>query len=336
MVDCVNMYQVAVLAYDGVFASALTGIVDLLGLTGVTWNRIQGEPLNRQFNVRIVSRDGNPVRCTPSLRIAVDASIDQIDKVDLVVVPTIGAPIEQVLNQQKDVLPWLCQMHANGADLASNCTGAFLLAEAGLLNGRTATTHWGFSQQFRHRYPAVTLNERELITRDDNIFCAGGGTAWRDLSILLVERYCGPDLARELARAFVIDVRNDLQSIYAGLPAHSYHQDAQVHTVQAWIHEHFHEATSLTQLAEMVHISPRQLQRRFTGALGEPPLQYLQRVRIEAARKMLERGSANLAKLSEQVGYQDVSSFSRLFKRHTGLSPSHYRQRFARTGALSD
>lgn len=336
MVDSVSMYQVAVLAFDGVFASALTGVVDLLTLAGVTWNRIQGEPLDRQFQVKIVSWDGNPVRCTPAIRMAVDGSIDQIERVDLVVVPTIGARIEDVLQQQQQVLPWLQKMHANGADLASNCTGAFLLAEAGLLDNRTATTHWGFSQQFRRRYPAVNLQERELITRDENIFCAGGGIAWRDLCILLVERYCGQDRARELARAFVIDVRNDLQSVYAGLPAHTYHQDEQVHTVQAWIHEHFHEPTSLAQLAEKVHISPRQLQRRFTSALGEPPLQYLQRVRIEAARKMLERGNSNLARLSEQVGYQDVSSFSRLFKRHTGLSPSHYRQRFARTGALND
>ena len=330
------MYQVAVLAFDGVFASALTGVVDLFTLTGVTWNRIHGQPLDQQFQVRIVSKDGNPVRCTPSIRMAVDASIDQIDKVDLVVIPTIGAPIEQVLEQQRDVLPWLRRIHSAGADLASNCTGAFLLAEAGLLDNCTATTHWGFSQQFRQRYPQVKLNERELITREGNIFCAGGGTAWRDLTILLVERYCGPDLARELSRAFVIDVRNDLQSVYAGLPAHSYHQDEQVQTVRAWIHEHFRESTSLAELAEKVHLSPRQLQRRFTNTLGEPPLQYLQRVRIEAARKMLERGTNNLTQLAEQVGYQDVSSFSRLFKRHTGLSPSHYRQRFARTGSLTD
>lgn len=330
------MYQVAVLAFDGVFASALTGVVDLFTLTGVTWNRIHGQPLDQQFQVRIVSKDGNPVRCTPSIRMAVDASIDQIDKVDLVVIPTIGAPIEQVLEQQRDVLPWLRRIHSAGADLASNCTGAFLLAEAGLLDNCIATTHWGFSQQFRQRYPQVKLNERELITREGNIFCAGGGTAWRDLTILLVERYCGPDLARELSRAFVIDVRNDLQSVYAGLPAHSYHQDEQVQTVQAWIHEHFRDPTSLGELAEKVHLSPRQLQRRFTNTLGEPPLQYLQRVRIEAARKMLERGTNNLTQLAELVGYQDVSSFSRLFKRHTGLSPSHYRQRFARTGSLTD
>ncbi|MCG8393045.1 MAG: helix-turn-helix domain-containing protein [Pseudomonadales bacterium] len=330
------MFHVAVLAFDGVFASALTGIVDLLTLTGVTWNRIHNQPLNRQFKVQVVSRDGNPVRCTPGIRMAVDCSIEQVDKVDLVVIPTIGGRIEEVLHQERDVFPWLRFLHQGGADLASNCTGAFLLAEAGLLDDKTATTHWGFSQQFRHRYPQVNLNERELITRDGNIFCAGGGTAWRDLSILLVERYCGADLARELARAFVIDVRNDLQSIYAGLPAHTYHQDDQVQTIQAWIHEHYRESTNLSDLAEMVHLSPRQLQRRFTNTLGEPPLQYLQRVRIEAARKMLERGINNLAKLSEQVGYQDVSSFSRLFKRHTGLSPSHYRQRFARTGTLND
>lgn len=330
------MYQVSVLAYDGVFASALTGVVDLLTLTGVTWNRIHDQPLDRRFKVQVVSRGGEPVRCTAGMRIAVDNAIERVDHSDLVVVPTIGNEITQVLRQEQDTLEWLRFLHAGGADMASNCTGAFLLAEAGLLDGRRATTHWGYSPLFRQRYPNVKLDERELITRDGNIFCAGGGTAWRDLTILLVERYCGADMARELAKAFVIDVRNDPQSVYAGLPAKTYHHDQQVQQVQAWLHEHYAEPATLADLASRVHLSPRQLQRRFTGALAEPPLQYLQRVRIEASRKMLERGAVNLSHLAEQVGYQDVSSFSRLFKRHTGLSPSHYRQRFARVGALRD
>ncbi|ASK33443.1 GlxA family transcriptional regulator [Alloalcanivorax mobilis] len=330
------MYQVSVLAFNGVFASALTGVVDLLNLTGVTWNRIHGQPLNRQFKVQVVSRGGEPVRCTAGMRIAVDNAIERVDQCDLVVVPTIGNEITQVLAQEQDTLEWLRFLHAGGADMASNCTGSFLLAEAGLLDGRKATTHWGFSPLFRQRYPQVNLDERELITRDENIFCAGGGTAWRDLTILLVERYCGADMARELAKAFVIDVRNDPQSVYAGLPAKTYHHDDQVQVVQAWLHENYADATTLAELAGQVHLSPRQLQRRFTSALGEPPLQYLQRVRIEASRKMLERGAVNLSHLAEQVGYQDVSSFSRLFKRHTGLSPSHYRQRFTRVGALRD
>ena len=213
------MYHVSVLAYDGVFASALTGVMDLLNLTGVTWNRIHGEPLNRQFKVQMVSRGGEPVRCTAGMRIAVDTALERVDQCDLVVVPTIGNEITQVLHAERDTLEWLRFLHAGGADLASNCTGSFLLAEAGLLDGRRATTHWGYSQLFRERYPRVNLDERELITRDGNIFCAGGGTAWRDLTILLVERFCGADMARELAMAFVIDVRNDPQSVYAGLPA---------------------------------------------------------------------------------------------------------------------
>lgn len=330
------MYQVSVLAFNGVFASALTGVMDLLNLTGVTWNRIHGLPLDRQFKVQLVSRGGEPVRCTTGMRIAVDNAIERVDQCDLVVVPTIGNEITEVLRAEQDTLEWLRFLHAGGADMASNCTGSFLLAEAGLLDGRRATTHWGFSPLFRQRYPQVDLNERELITRDGNIFCAGGGTAWRDLTILLVERYCGADMARELAKAFVIDVRNDPQSVYAGLPAKTYHHDSQVQLVQSWLHENYADPATLADLAARVHLSPRQLQRRFTSALGEPPLQYLQRVRIEASRKMLERGAVNLSHLAEQVGYQDVSSFSRLFKRHTGLSPSHYRQRFARVGALRD
>ena len=231
-----------------------------------------------------------------------------------------------MLEQQRDVLPWLRRIMPQALILASNCTGAFLLAEAGLLDD-CGHHPLGFSQEFRQRYPQVKLNERELIT-EGNIFCAGGGTAWRDLTILLVERYCGPDLARELSRAFVIDVRNDLQSVYAGLPAHTYHQDEQVQTVQAWIHEHFRESTSWGSWPNGCISAPDNCSAGFQHA-WRAPLQYLQRVRIEAARKMLERGTNNLTKLAEQVGYQDVSSFSRLFKRHTGLSPSHYRQRFA-------
>ena len=133
------MYQVSVLAFNGVFASALTGVVDLLNLTGVTWNRIHGQPLNRQFKVQVVSRGGEPVRCTAGMRIAVDNAIERVDQCDLVVVPTIGNEITQVLAQEQETLEWLRFLHAGGADMASNCTGSFLLAEAGLNEAEIAS-----------------------------------------------------------------------------------------------------------------------------------------------------------------------------------------------------
>jgi transcriptional regulator GlxA family with amidase domain len=203
-----------------------------------------------------------------------------------------------------------------------------LLAEAGLLDGRQATTHWGFSQQFRQRYPSVDLRPEKLITVDEPVACAGGGMAWWDLGIYLVERYAGTQTARELAKSFVIDAGRTSQAPYSALQARRYHSDQAILRLQEWLDKHYSQPVALQTLAALSGLTERSLIRRFKAATGDTPTSYLQVLRIESARQYLEQSRLSVDAITRQIGYEDVSSFSRLFRKHTGLAPGAYRSRF--------
>lgn len=331
------MRTVAVIGFDGALASAITGIIDLFRLAGVTWARINNETPSPQFATRLLTRDGVPCRCINGLTIHADGAWNELaagaEPDDLVVIPTIGGPIEAVLASNGELIEWLGRFGAVGSGqvrVASNCTGAFMLAEAGLLEGRVATTHWGFSQQFRQRFPQVDLQPDRLVTVDGHIACAGGGMAWWDLGVHLVERYAGAQVARELAKAFVLDVGRTSQAPYSALQARRYHSDAAILTLQDWLDANYQNPLSLTALARVSGLTERSLIRRFTAATGDTPNAYLQVLRIEIARQQLEGSRLPIDEITRRVGYEDVSSFTRLFRRHTGLSPGAYRARFGR------
>ena len=324
------MHQVTIVGFPQALASAITGMLDLFRLAGVTWARIHDQPPAPQFDVALATLDGGPCRCINGVELNAQAALRERQHSDLVVVPTIGGPIDKVLGENRPLLEWLQDQHRRQTDIASNCTGAFLLAEAGLLDHRQATTHWGFSRQFRQRYPQVDLRPERLITADGNLFCAGGGVAWTDLGLYLVERYCGSDLARELAKAFVVDRGHTSQWAYGTLPALRYHQDEAILAIQDWLETHYADPVDIEGLAHRINLSPRTFLRRFTAATGDRPLTYLQRLRLENAKRYLETPHLTVEQVTRIVGYEDLSSFSRLFKRHTGLSPSAYRTRFSR------
>ncbi len=242
------MRTVSVIGFDGALASAITGIIDLFRLAGVTWARINDETPAPQFTTRLLTKDGAPCRCINGLTIQPDGAWNDLlpggDDSDLVVIPTIGGPIDVVLAGNSELIEWLGAFRASDAGqvrVASNCTGAFMLAEAGLLDGRQATTHWGFSHQFRQRFPAVNLQPDKLVTVDGDVACAGGGMAWWDLGIYLVERYAGAQVARELAKAFVIDAGRTSQAPYSALQARRYHSDAAILKLQDWLDSHYSE-----------------------------------------------------------------------------------------------
>ncbi|MCL7943847.1 helix-turn-helix domain-containing protein [Marinobacter sp. ATCH36] len=328
------MYNVAVIGFDGALASAITGIIDLFRLAGVTWARINELSPEQEFTTRLLTQDGKPCRCINGITLLPDGEWNaQPAEADLVVVPTIGAPIVQVLEANPELIQWLGgfrEAPSGQVRVASNCTGAFLLAEAGLLDGRQATTHWGFSNQFRQRFPAVDLQPEKLITVDGHIACAGGGMAWWDLGVYLVERYAGAKVARELAKAFVIDAGRTSQAPYGALQARRYHSDAAILKLQDWLDANYTEAVTLQALAGLAGLTERSLIRRFKAATGDTPTGYLQILRIEAARQHLENSRAAVEEVTRLVGYEDVSSFSRLFRKHTGLAPGVYRARFGR------
>lgn len=324
----VPVYRVTLVAFDGALATAITGIMDLFRMAGVSWARIHDESPQPRFEVTLASADGGHCRCVNGITLQARCAWDQAPEADLILIPTIGGDIAQTLRENRALIPLLQQWHTQGRDLASNCTGAFLLAEAGLLDGHPATTHWGYCEQFRAQYPAVDLRPNQMITAGERVFCAGGGMAWLDLGLYLVERYCGADVARSLAKAFVIDIGRQNQAAYANIHARRYHQDDTVLAIQDWLDAHLSESISLDALAERFHLTPRTFKRRFRAATGESPLQYLQTLRVEQARKLLEQPHLRLDQLTSQVGYEDVSSFSRLFRRRTGMSPGAYRARY--------
>lgn len=329
------MQTVSVIGFDGALASAITGVIDLFRLAGVTWARINGEPPEPQFTTRLLTKDGVPCRCINGLTILPDGAWNDRpsseDDTNLVIIPTIGGPIERVLAENPELIKWLAGFQSSDSGqvrVASNCTGAFLLAEAGLLDGRQATTHWGFSNQFRQRYPAVDLHQDKLVTVDGHIACAGGGMAWWDLGIYLVERFVNARVARELARSFVIDAGRTSQAPYGVLQTKRYHSDQAILRLQDWLEQTFREPVSLKELAHQAGLTERSLLRRFRQATGDSPTTYLQLLRVEEARRQLASCQASLESITHEVGYEDVSSFSRLFRKHTGLSPGAYRARF--------
>ena len=336
------MINIYVLGFNQALASAITGVVDLFALAGVTWNRIQQQDTAMAFHVQLASEQGKNIQCINGLQLAAHCSFSDVESIiekqcskltpetNILIVPTIGGPIQQAFNNNPALIRLLNKANIVGWTIAGNCTGNFLLAEAGILDGKSATTHWGFETEFKQRYPQINLQAEQLITRDENIFCAGGGIAWFDLGLHIIERSVDFETAMQTAKAFVIDYRRDSQLSYSLMRIAKPHQDELVHKIQELIEQDCTISLSIDELAIQNNVSQRTLIRRFNNALGVPPNTYLQSVRIERARKMLEESDYNVDTVMNKVGYEDSSSFRRLFKKKTGVTPTEYRTRFSR------
>lgn len=323
------MKKITLFCFDYAFSSVITGVLDLFSLVGVTWNRIHGSDAAPCFQVQLASADGRAVRCLNRLSLQPDAAITSISESDIIFIPPIGADIDRTLEENAGAMHWLRRMHGNGSQIASSCTGSFLLAETGLLDGKLATTHWGYVDQFRERYPRVRLKPEHLITNEIGLLCAGGGSAWLDLSLFLIEQHLGHDLATQTAKALVIERKQHSQAPYSTSQGQKYHKDTEILRAQSWMEGHLREKISIDQLGERFGMSSRTFKRRFKQATGDTPLAYLQSLRIEAAKKILESTRMPIEQVTCKVGYEDSSSFMKLFKRRTGISPQNYRNAFS-------
>lgn len=324
------MKNIYILGFDQALASAITGVLDLFALAGVTWNRIQGSQPAPIFNVQIASAHSEPIRCINGINLGAHVSFDQIKQADALIIPTIGGPIEHVLANNPALIELIQKANTKRWILAGNCTGNFLLAHAGILDGKQATTHWGFKDQFKKQYPKVNLTAEFMLTRDEHIYCAGGGLAWFDLGLHMIERFVGFEIAIQTAKAFVIDYRRDSQLSYSLIGLAKPHKDALIKEVQNWLNINYANNISIDDLAERFSVSKRTLIRRFNQSLDMPPNAYIQGLRIEGAQKLLEESEMQIDTIMNKVGYEDASSFRRLFKSKTGVTPSEYRSRFSR------
>lgn len=324
------MKNIYILGFDQALASAITGVLDLFALAGVTWNRIQGTQPAPIFNVQIASAHGEPIRCINGINLGAHVSFDEIKQAYALIIPTIGGPIEHVLANNPELIALIQKANTQRWILAGNCTGNFLLAHAGILDGKQATTHWGFKDQFKKQYPKVNLTAEFMLTRHEHVYCAGGGLAWFDLGLHMIERFVGFEIAIQTAKAFVIDYRRDSQLSYSLMGLAKPHKDALIKEVQNWLNINYANSISIDDLAQRFSVSKRTLIRRFNQSLDMPPNAYIQGLRIEGAQKLLEESEMQIDTIMNKVGYEDASSFRRLFKSKTGVTPSEYRSRFSR------
>jgi len=323
-------FTVTVLGFNQALASAITGALDVFAFAGISWQRIHHLPTTPRFKVQLASHLGQPFLCSNQITLQPNIAIEDVSHTDILLIPTIGGDIDDVLEETLPLRVHIKRLQKMGADIAANCTGTFLLAQTGLLADKAATTHWGYADKFKTMFPNVNLQSEKMVTEDNAVYCAGGGMAWIDLSILLIERYCGHQVASDTAKSHVLDVSRTSQTIYASSRQRRFHSDKDIMAVQSFLEKNLEKKCTLSELAKRHNMTERTLIRRFKNACDITPGQYLQSLRIEHARKLLETSSMPLESLVGTVGYEDLSSFTRLFKKATGLSPSQYRTKFKR------
>lgn len=324
--------RTVVLAMSEVSSSAAFGILDVLASVGQAWEEMHGQARRSPvFQARFLSPDGLAYRDPNRRSIQPDGSLAEEPAPDIVVVPDLAvSPHRPLPNGFAAVTPWLRSAHEGGAILCSVCSGSLLLAHAGLLDGQEATTHWGYYEALSRGFPQVRLRrERILVPTGEGhrIVTAGGASAWGDLLLYLIARFASPEEASRISRVFLIQPHAEGQLHYASLTAGRQHEDALIARAQAWAAQHYAEPNPVALMVEASGLSERSFLRRFRAATGQSPMEYIQVLRVEEAKQMLETTDLPLDEIAAEVGYAEGSSFRQVFRRHVGLTASAYRRR---------
>lgn len=327
------LFHVAMLAPETAIGSNITGPLDVFNLANK--HRIHSKPsLPPLCRWSLVTPGGGSIRLNTGIQIQVDGDLSTVQDADVIMVPGIdyhGArDFTRILKRMDETIDWLSHCSDKGALITSSCTGAFLLAEAGLLDGRRATTSWWAAHLFSRRYPQVIFAPQDIVTEDESVMCGGAATSYLNLAIKVVERLGGSKLANHCAKSILVDSMLDAQAPNPGVDYHRPQPDDVVSRTQVWMQRNLHEEINLDAIAAHFSISVRTLIRHFKTALDMTPTTYLQCLRVDSAKRLLEISQLKIDEVSARVGYSDPSSFRRIFHRETGYIPSDYRKRFAR------
>ncbi|PIQ42089.1 MAG: transcriptional regulator [Thalassolituus sp. CG17_big_fil_post_rev_8_21_14_2_50_53_8] len=285
----------------------------------------QEKPL---FELSQVSLDGLPITTSAGQQLMADCGIADIRQTDLIVIPGFLFSLQQAMPEFGRYRAWLTERYRQGATIATMCNATFLLAESGLADGMRVTTHWAFAGLFRRSFPQVRLDEQQMLCEDGQLISSGGATAVLDLLLHLIRRFASLELAQTCSRYLLIDNVRSVQSPYALWAAPKNHTDQDILKVQNWLDEHFAGALVIDELASRFGFGVRNFKRRFKEATGQAPLAYLQALRIEKAKQLIESTRMTIDSITLAVGYEDSNSFRRLFRQRVGLSPAAYRKQF--------
>jgi transcriptional regulator GlxA family with amidase domain len=322
--------NVAVLGFQSFGALPIVGPYDILRESCQLQRKVLGPDENRTtFNVELVSLTRKPLRFDGVATLHPHATIATVKSPDLILIPSSGPRVLELLDSLRGFVPWIQACAARGARVVAMCTGAFLLAETGLLDGRTATTHWNFADLFRKRYPKVNLRADRLIVDEGNIITSGAATSFIDLVLYLIELYCGREAAILTAKVMLIEMGRYTQLPYTIFSTRKMHDDTEILRAQQFIENNLTRDLTIGLLAKCARMSARNFTRRFHAAVGELPSLYVQKLRIEKAKRLLERTNDSIASIMGKVGYSDERSFRRLFRTLTKVSPHLYRRQYA-------
>ena len=280
------------------------------------------------FQVNLVGLSKNMPRTGGLFTIHPEWLIREVEKTDLIITPAIHGDLEELLSQNEELIPWIVKQYKEGAQVASLCIGTFLLAATGLLDGRPCTTHWSFANEFRKRFPEAILMDDKIITDMDGIYTSGGAYSFPNLIIYLIEKLAGRELAIFIAKKFMIDFDKDCQSPFMIFSGQKEHKDKAVLGAQEYIEKNFQGRITVHELSCNFGMSRRTFERRFKKATANTVVEYVQRVKIEAAKQQLESGRKTVAEVMYDVGYTDTKAFRDVFKKITGMSPVDYRNKY--------
>ncbi len=324
---------VALLAIHQITASTLYGMHDLFSSAGRDWDfLVKGVPGAARIRSTIVARQRQGFAVANGVWIQPHVDLADCPTPDVICVPEVFvAPQEDLSGRYVAEIEWLKRCYAAGATLATACSGAVLLAEAGLLDGQDATTHWGYCDALSSRYPDIHMRaERALVVTgiEQRIVMAGGGTSWQDLALFLIARFLGVEEAMRMAKIYLVDWHHVGQQPYASLISARQSEDAVIRRCQAWLAEHYDRESPVAAMAEISGLAERSFKRRFAKATGLTPMDYVHTLRLEEAKQILETTVQPIEAVANEVGYEDASFFGRLFRRKVGVTPAQYRKRF--------
>lgn len=326
------MKHISILVPRGAILASLEGSRQLFTQVNEFFKMRGEEPL---FKVQLVGLTNATPLSGGLFTVNTDVTLADVKKTDLIIIPAIDGEMTNALKQNSDFIPWIIQQYQSGAEVASLCLGAFLLASTGLLNGRKCATHWMAANDFRLRFPEVDLVTEKIITDEQGLYSSGGAFSYMNLILYLIEKYAGREIAILCAKVFAIEIERQNQSAFIMFQGQKEHDDEPIKKAQEFIESNFQDKITVDQLATMFAIGRRNLERRFKKATANTVVEYIQRVKIEAAKKYFETNRKNINEVMYEVGYSDTKAFRTIFKKITGLSPIDYKNKYNKEMAVA-
>lgn len=324
---------VSLLALAETTAATLYALQEIFSAVGVAWGEITGEEVDtRRIDTRVVARDRRSIATGAGPSILPDTSLAEAGTTDVVIISDLALPPDYAPDGRwMEEAAWVRDRLDDGAIVCSVCTGSIFLAEAGILDGLEATSHWGATELFRRHYPNVRLRPERILCPagpEHRIITSGGWSSFEELALHLIARFCGETEAIRIAKVFVLGDRSEGQLVFSAMGRPRNHNDAAIGDCQAWIADHYDRPNAVARMVARSGLAERTFKRRFKAATGYAPVDYVQALRIEEAKQILETTTELTDSVAHMVGYEDPAFFRRLFKRRTGVTPARYRQRF--------